>query len=238
MIKNKPKEDQKDQRRGGFYWLGKEPYASVTHILKVIDKPALRYWFGKQVYLAMVKDPTLDEGQALSSPYQKSEKAKGRGKTIHSIVEAYKKSGIVIKDIPKQFRPYAQAFYKWVKDNNVNILQQEKTVVSKKHRYAGTLDLIAKINSEDNLWLIDIKTGKDIYPEVYLQLSAYKEAFKEQGNKVDRIAVLLLKDNGDYKFEVGQSIINVFLAAKKLWEWFNRDICKEVGYFTEGGKNG
>ena len=68
--------DQRNDRRGGFYWVDNKPYVSVTTALSVIDKPALRYWFGKQVYLAMTKDPTLNEKAALSAPYQMSDKAK------------------------------------------------------------------------------------------------------------------------------------------------------------------
>ena len=75
--------NQKEFKRGGFYWIEDKPFVSVTNILKIIDKPALRRWVGKEVYLAMVKDPTISEAEALSAPYKKSEKASLRGKAIH-----------------------------------------------------------------------------------------------------------------------------------------------------------
>lgn len=221
------KKDLRSNRRGGFYWLEGVPYVSVTQVLRVIDRPALRYWFGQQVYRAFVKDPTLSEKDALSAPYRQSDKAKSRGSTVHSIVEAYKKTGAVIEDIPEEFRGYAEAFYSWIKDNSVEVISQEKTVISKKHGYAGTLDLIVSI-SDSGTWLIDVKTGKGIYPESWLQLSAYKEALEEEGGKVDEIAVLLLKDNGKYMFEKGEADIEVFLACKKMWIWQNKELYAQM----------
>ena len=226
----KKKELSKESRRAGFYWIEDMPYASVTHILRCIDKPSLRYWYGKQVFLAMAKDPTLDESQALAMPYQRREEAKSRGQTIHSIIEAYKKEGIILKDIPEKFHGFAKAFYSWIKDNNIDILSQEKTIVSNKYRYAGTLDLLVKMNGNSDVWIVDVKTGNAIYPETTLQLSAYKHAYEETGGKVDRIAALLLQEGGQYKFEICQPDIEVFLACQKLWTWMNKDLCKEVGY--------
>ncbi len=220
------KKDKRSSRRGGFYWIDGVPYISVTNVLKCLDKPALRYWYGQQVYRAFAKDPGLSEKEAMSAPYLESGKAKDRGSTVHSIVEAYKKTGVVIEDIPEKFRGYAEAFYSWVKDNKVEIIKQEKTVISEKHGYGGTLDIIALIDG--SRMLIDVKTGKGIYPEAWLQLSAYKEAVEEEGKKVDEIAVLLLKENGKYLFERGESDIKAFLACKKIWIWQNKELYAQM----------
>jgi hypothetical protein len=223
------KDDQREQRRGGFYWMEGKPYVSVTNVLKVIDKPALRYWFGREVYRAMVVDPTMGEQEALSAPYKTSDKAKSRGTTVHSIVEAWKASGIVIEEVPEEFRPYAEAFYKFVKDNHIEIIEHEKTVISKEHGYAGTTDLIVKKNGSGT-WVLDVKTGKDIYMEAHLQLSAYRHALEENGQKIDNCGVILLQDNGKYKFEESEDYFDAFLATKKLWEFVNKDLCKSIGY--------
>lgn len=216
-------------RRGGFYWINKKPYVSVTQILKCIAKPQLRYWFGKQVFLAMTKDPTLSEQEALASPYKVNTKAKARGTTIHSIVEAYKKTGTKIDKTLKEYQGYTNAFHKWVEDNKLKIKENEKTVISKTHKYAGTLDLLVARNGET--WIIDVKTGKDIYLEAHLQLSAYKHALEEdKGIKVDRMGVLLLQEGGTYKFEESEDNIEAFLATQKLWYFLNKEDCEKVGY--------
>ena len=228
-----PKMNKTDQRRGGFYWLDKIPYVSVTQVLSIIDKPQLRYWFGKQVYYAMVKDPTLKEQEALSAPYKTTEKAAERGTTVHSIVESYKHTKKHIDGIPDKYRGYAHAFYSWVEDNQAELLEHERTVVSKQHGFAGTLDLLAKLG--DKIFVIDIKTGKDIYPEAFLQLSAYQYALAEEGTVTDGTGVCLLMENGSYKFAEGRQELKPFLAAKALWEWKNKEQMEIFKVYRKGG---
>lgn len=226
--------DLKSTRRGGYYWNGDTPYVSVTTILNVLPKEALTYWFGQEVYRAMVRNPQLSEKEALSAPYQKSEKAMSIGTTVHSIVEAYKATHTEIPQVGVDYQGYANAFYAWVKLHEPEIIANEKTVLSTKHMYQGTLDMMAMIKGET--YIIDIKTGKDIYPSVELQLSAYQEALEENGMHVDKLAVLLLekgKDGqatGNYIFKTVSPRFEEFLAAKKIWAWLNSDKNKKYGY--------
>lgn len=214
--------DQRNERRGGFYWKDKTPYVSVTTVLKVLDKPALRYWFGREVYRAMVVDPTMQEAEALSAPYKTSSKAADRGTTVHSIVEAYKASGAQITP-PEEFKGYAEAFYSWIKDYKLEITEHEKTIFDEENKLAGTADLICRNNGDT--WIIDVKTGKDIYDEAFLQVSAY---MKMSG--CNRGGVLLLQDNGKYKFAECPNYFEYFLAVKKIWEFVNRELCEKIGY--------
>jgi hypothetical protein len=216
----------KGERRGGFYWVDGVPYVSVTNVLKSIAKPQLRYWSGQQVYRAFAKDPTLSEKEALRAPYQESAKAKDRGRTVHSIIESFKTIKEPIKDIPKQFRGYANAFYSWVEDSEIEIKEREKVVISKKYGFGGTLDILA--DRKEKTLLTEAKTGKAIYPEAWLQLSAYKQAVEEEGQKVDEIAVLLLKENGKYIFEKGEPDLQAFLACKDLWIWQNKELYAQM----------
>ncbi len=227
--------NETNKRRGGFYWLDNEPYLSVTEILKSIDKSgALMYWFGREVYYAMVKDPSLSEKDALAMPYQASRKAMDRGSTIHSIVEAYKSTGRRIETVPVHLREYAFAFYDFMQDFQVDIIDQEKTLISKEHKIAGTLDMYAGVNGKK--MILDIKTGKDIYMEAGLQMSAYAEMLRESDLEVNEIAVLLLetgKDNkptGKYKFQTMKEDFDAFLAVKKLHEYINYEKLLKVGY--------
>lgn len=119
--------DQRQIRRGGFYWFDGKPYVTVTTALKVVDKPALRWWFGKQVYQAMMLDPGLSEKEALAAPYRTTKKAANRGTAIHSIAETWKHSKKQIKSVPEKYRGYAQAFYDFVESNHINIIDREKT---------------------------------------------------------------------------------------------------------------
>lgn len=226
---------QVKNRRGGLYFKFNKAYLSTTEIInKVLDKPALRYWFGQQVYLATIKDPSIDEKEALSAPYKVSSQAKDRGSTIHSIVEAYKETGEIIDKIPEDYKGYAQAFYDFMNSFDIDVLEQEKSIFSDKHMIAGTLDMFAKI--KDKQYIIDVKTGKDIYNEAGLQLSAYAEIMRENGFVVDDIAVLLLetgKDGlptGKYKFQTMKDDFGTFEALKRVYVYLNEDRLIKLGY--------
>lgn len=237
---NKTSGNLKNTKRGSFYWKDGKPYASVTTILGVIDKPALRRWYGEQVYIAMLNDPTMQKEAALAAPYEISNRAKDRGTTIHSLVEAYKKGNrIEDENIPKQFMPYARAFYKWTGQHPIEIVEQEKSIFSDKHRYAGTLDMLVKINNHEELTVLDIKTGRDIYREAFMQTAAYQNALREQGTEAGSIAILLLQGDGTYKFEVMSDFrrkFGGFLACKTIWEALNEEMLKKIGYLKEGGE--
>lgn len=229
--------NQKDLRRGGFYWLDGQPLLSTTEILKVFDKPALRYWYGQEVYFAMVKDPSLNQQEALAAPYQAGKTAAARGTTVHSIVEAFKQTGAVLEGIPEEFQGYATAFYNFMKEVNPEIIEQEKTIFDLENKVAGTLDMYGKIG--EKFYILDIKTGKDIYAESELQLSAYAHMLRLEGKPVDAIGVCLLETGedklptGKYKFAQRTEHHEVFLHAKAMYEWQNREKLLKAGYLTK-----
>jgi len=182
----------------------------------------------------MVVDPTLSEKEALAAPYLTSKSAMNRGTTIHSIIETYKHTKKYLKNITEDFKPYAQAFYTWVEDNDVEIVGNEKTVISKKYGFAGTLDLLIKFKKKGRLLIADVKTGKDIYDEAFLQLSAYKHGLLETEEIDAGIGVILLstgtdgKSTGKYKFQEGEDCFDEFLAARKLWIWKNQGLIASI----------
>lgn len=224
--------DKRSTRRGGFYFVDDKPYVSVTNVLKVLDKPALMYWFGQGVYHAMVLDPTLGEKEALSAPYRVSERAMNRGTTVHSVIEAFKAGAPRIKTI-ETIQPYVDAFYRWFDDYNPTIVENEKTVVSHAYRYAGTIDMIANLNGENVV--IDIKTNKDgnVYPEAFLQVSAYINALNEAKLDIKRGFVVALSESGKYTCKEVEYCFDEFLSAKHLWEWTNKAKCEKLGYTSK-----
>jgi hypothetical protein len=222
--------DDINLRRGGFYWKNGQPYLSTTEILKVIDKPALRYWFGREVYRAMLKDPTLDEKTALAAPYVSSDKAKARGTTVHSIADMIEDG-----EVTPEFQLYKDAYWQAVRDLGVQEMDlNSRSIFDEEHKVAGTLDKYWLIGGKKHI--TDIKTGKDIYPEVGLQNSSYAHMMRANGKDVDEISVLLLvtgedgKPTGKYKFATLIEDHEAFLAAKKLYEWTNREKLLKAGY--------
>lgn len=225
--------DQRSQRRGGVYFFNNTPYVSVTKAISVLDKPALRYWYGNMVYEAMVINPSLSQKEALAAPYKKSKKAMSRGTTVHSIVEAYKHTGIQINTVPDDLKGYAEAFYSFVSDYNfkqTDVVTAEKTVKSDLYRYAGTVDLIANRNNQNIV--IDVKTNKDgnLYDEVELQASAYMQALNEDNQNIEKIYGLALAPTGKYTFKQLEYNLKPFLSALQLYVWKNKDFLRKTGY--------
>jgi hypothetical protein len=217
--------NQKDKKRGDFYWYHGKPYVSVTQVLKVIDKPALRFWFGREVYRFFAKNPNAGEQEALNAPWSVSGVARNRGTTVHSIVESWETTGKVITNTPPQFQGYARAFESWVNEYQAQLLEHERTIINTEHKYAGTLDLMVNINHQPAI--IDVKTGKDIYAEAGLQLSAYKHGDEV---KADKVGVVLLQEDGNYKFQWLPDDFDTFLHVKAVWEWLNREMLEGYGY--------
>jgi Domain of unknown function DUF83 len=224
-------QDKRAERRGGFYWVGDEPFPTVTTILQVKNKPALLRWHMEQVYWAVVKNPSVSKEEALLASSKVSDLAKTRGTTVHSIVEHYKEGSDiaqVLENVPDPYKGYAQAFHNWINNNDFTVIQHEKTVISRKHKFAGTLDMLAKNKKSGEVYLIDVKTGKQIYREAFYQLSAYRQALREEGIEVDKLSVLLLNEKGTYNFGTGEDRLKAFLAAKALWEDDQEELLKDT----------
>ena len=72
------------------------------------------------------------------------------------------------------------------------LISTEEFVFSDEYKYAGTADLVVKMDGET--WLLDIKTSKHIHKVYHLQLAAYAKAIEEtKGIKIDRTGIIWLK---------------------------------------------
>ena len=72
------------------------------------------------------------------------------------------------------------------------IIAAEEFTFSHKGKYAGTADLIVKMDGET--WLLDIKTSNSLHKSYDLQLAAYAKGLEEaKGIKIDRTGIIWLK---------------------------------------------
>ncbi|MEM5853841.1 MAG: PD-(D/E)XK nuclease family protein [Candidatus Aenigmatarchaeota archaeon] len=116
----------------------------------------------------------------------------------------------------------------WVESlENFEVVAVEYTAFNEKEKYAGTIDLICRIDGQ--LYLIDLKTSKEVWPEHELQLSAYanlevdlKELkITEEEWKNKKLAILQIGYNRNqkgWKLTEVQEQYDLFLAVKKIWE--------------------
>ena len=152
------------------YRLSGEKIPSVTQILKILTG---------DVYANI--------------PERNLQIAAERGSAIHEAFEIWALYGI--DDVDSQYRPYMDAFLTWWKENKPEECSAETMLYHPVLRYAGTADLICKINGKTTL--IDYKTTAKAFPKIYaLQLEAYAQALRAHGIEVEDKIILHVMKNG------------------------------------------
>lgn len=74
------------------------------------------------------------------------------------------------------------------------LVATEYHLFSDDHKFAGTADIIVKIDGK--LWLLDIKTSNSVHTSHYLQLAAYAKAWNETHSEpIEGCGILWLKSN-------------------------------------------
>lgn len=250
-----PKMKSKDTLKGRWYTTpdGKE-YPSVTSILGAISKPALMNWAAKveremvvnvsaQLYQDMHSKPKMTDvnwkltlntmlGNTKAANKELA-KAAEIGSQAHALIEWTMMAAMLHEvgpapEISGKARWAFSAWENWKASVNLKPVFVEQTVWSNIHQYAGTMDLLAYVN--DQLTVVDWKTGKAIYPEAYLQNAAYRHAIREMGHAdpVAGLIVRLPKSETDPEFEVKEcppekECMDIFLSTRKLWAWIQEN---------------
>lgn len=189
--------------RSGYYALPTgERLMSVTTILSNgVPKPALVHWAAREVAQSAVDNiPTLAKVRGETARAQafdwlrkaaeaKRDAAANLGSAIHAHIEAMV-LGQPAPEPTEEQRPFVEAFYRFVADFDPEWEATEMTVAHPGDGWAGTLDGRCTLRRRPDLGLVvlDWKTGKGVYGEAALQLSAYRRApigFTRDGTQVD-----------------------------------------------------
>lgn len=175
-----------------------ERFYSVTTIIGCLDKPALLYWSAEQAALAAVNASgslaarVEEDGEEATVKWLRDARfrqVKGQrtaaelGTACHDAFEQYALSG-VRPTVDDEVLPYLDRFDEWVQKWQPEYVAAELAVYNRTYGYAGSCDAFLKIDGET--LIADYKStrksvdakGKDTgpYPEVGLQLSAYRHA--------------------------------------------------------------
>lgn len=214
---------------------------SVTTVLSNgLPAPALKAW-GERLVAEYAVDNIdawrrLNRSDAIDhvkrAPFRQLNAAGNRGTDIHTIAERIL-DGINPNSWEGQtYGHHAQHIADFLDDYEVNVLGYEKTVVNDQDGYAGSYDLLARINNET--WLIDWKTSKSVYGKFGVQLAAYANATwqitaqtAEPMPAVDRLGVVHLTD-------VGYRFIPVEARIEDLYEIFQAALV--ISQFTITGE--
>lgn len=197
-----------DAVNGRFYECDGNYYPSVTNVLKVVAK-------GNQF------DRWLGDAGSYEAAIAKRDAAGQRGTMVHEAIETLLREGKYVPDASwdRKSLKQLQGFANWFKETEPEVLSVETFLVHHGYGYAGTADLVCRINGE--VWLIDVKTSGDVYPTYHLQTAAYADAYEAMGlGDVDKTGVLLLKATTKKGWQLvpgpDESCLGVFLGALML----------------------
>lgn len=160
-------------------------------------------------------------------PFARTKKAADLGTEIHAAIEAL----VLEKPAPDpspEAVPYLDAFREFLKEYEPTFLAAEATVYHRSHAYAGTLDAVVEIDGRRHV--LDVKTGTGVYPEVALQLAAYRNAEFIGGPdgaehpmiQTEPVGLCLhLRPEGwDLKaVDTGDTIFRCFLYCRETFRW-------------------
>jgi hypothetical protein len=166
---------------------------SITNIIGMKDKPALKWWAARQA--AEFAADNVDTIKALKraeaidlikgAPFRKTGDSANVGDIVHNWIDQYIKMRLqspgitfdpdpAFSDAPRTAQKMWGSFMCVVQKYNPQWIASEFTVWSETHEYAGTGDWMARIGGR--IVLGDTKTGNGVYPEVGMQCAALEYA--------------------------------------------------------------
>lgn len=161
----------------------------VTGILGVINKPALVPWAVKMCgeYLAKTLRPgtQLDEVEIarlitdMKRRYKDATaEAADIGTHVHRWAEQHAKGENPPWPVNPQVRSGVEAYCAWLEAHHVEPVFVERRIYSREFEFAGTVDLVARIDGA--LCVADYKTSSGLYDEMRLQTAGYAKALSEE----------------------------------------------------------
>lgn len=212
-----------------------EQVPSVTRCIEGgIPKPALVNWAAKMAaehavanWLRLSSLGPEDRMSEIKTAHQRyAEKKADLGDIVHKLIECWS-TNEPFPELAKEVSSYADSFISFCMAKRPKFIENEVTVWSRTHGYAGTADFIAVI--EKKLVLGDTKTGRRLYPETGLQLSALAYAdfiIREDGSEeplppIEELAALHIRPRSWNLAPVTHAgeCFDAFLAAKGVMEW-------------------
>lgn len=164
----------------------------VTTILSVLNKPALVKWannLGLQgIDSNKYRDKTANIGTIAHLMILEH---------LNNVKQDY--SEFSSDDIDKAENSLI-SFFEWEKNNQLEPILVEKSLVSETYQYGGTIDCYGILNGKKTL--LDFKTSSAIYPEMMHQTAGgYLQLLRENNFEVEQIRILRIGRDETEGFE-------------------------------------
>lgn len=210
-------------------------YMRVTRIINEgIPKPALVDWAARTVagyvadhweWLAQVS-PEERRDIAKTAHHRDRDKAANRGTEVHKLARALAHGEEV--PVPEELAGHIESCVRFLDEWQPRDELTEVNVISDKHRYRGTLDMICTLPGLGRT-LVDYKTNRSgPFGEVALQLAAYGHAdvMVVDGKEkplpaIDAFVSIWVRADGYdvYRYAITDQTFRVFLYAQQVAHW-------------------
>lgn len=202
-------------------------FRRVTTVLKM-DPEVMKGWVLREIKTALKESwqegltYTQDEidrniSWVLGAPERKKEWAAGIGTRVHQLIDTKLRFGyygapdpvtgeLVSVDLEREEEGVQNAIVvweEWYTKHPLEVLEIEKVVVSFRFGFCGQFDFLCRDLTTGRKFLLDWKTGKDLYADYILQQTAYGAAMIEMG-------------------------LGLPSAGKALWVGRNADVYREL----------
>ena len=183
----------------------------VTTFLGVLNKPALVKWANNLGLQGIDSTKYVDEKADIGTLAHQMIADYLRGKETDT--SEYSKVQI------DQAENATLSFFEWEKTHPIKPVLIEERLVSEQFRFGGTVDCLGHINGD--LCLVDFKTSRGIFPEMMLQVAAYRQLLAENGYTPTKVMILRVGRTDDEGFE--ERLVN---ELDKRWQIFQH--CLEI----------
>lgn len=256
-----------------FYFDTADPsvkYPGVTSILDTLSKPSLPNWYARRTAELAVDSlgfvgEMADRGgreaavQYLAGAARRYTRDRADiGSEAHDMFERMIR-GQRVGYVSRDMEPFKRHFGEFLDTVQPELVRAEEVAWSDRHAYAGSFDATLRLRLDDRgrpdpqgdsaLVIADWKTGRNIYPTVALQMSAYAHAdvvVAPDGQRApmpvyDGACVLHITADGWDFMPVridSEDVFSTFLHLRAVFDW-EREISKTViGDSIAGGDAG
>ena len=183
-------------------------------------KPSVTTIIGETIHKGKGFEMWLGNHPSYKIACEERDKAADRGTEVHELAEKFMHGEIVESD-KEEICKHLMSFEKFWLENEVQLIETELFMWHKDVPWAGTCDIIAKINGQ--YCIIDIKTG-NYYKSHEIQLNMYAELLtKITGKPVQMIAGLYTKGKWikepNYQFKKFKFNLDIAISVDELWRF-------------------
>lgn len=158
---------------------------------------------------------------ARSNPLESYEAYMQTVSSLGSRLHAYFEADLMNQPIPEvkeDMLPGIESYHTWKAEHEVEVVDVEKVLHSKKYRIAGTRDL--KIKVDGQLYIADWKTGS-VQDKAFAQLAMYCYMGREMGEADNVDAKLLVLGGADSKTKIADGGA---VKMHTLESWFSDEV--------------